>query len=107
MSIPKTISVEVAERDLRHVPELLSEGERVTVVDETGAPLGNVTGVSREASMSRDEREAFEREAFMDRWENLAQRIGDAWDGEKSAVEQLREDRSRLDPEFRNWVNDQ
>jgi hypothetical protein len=43
----------------------------------------------------------------MDRWENLAQRIGDAWDGEKSAVEQLREDRSRLDPEFRNWVNDQ
>lgn len=102
MSMPKTISVEVAERDLRHVLESLSEGERVTVVDETGAPLGNVTGVSREASMSRDEREA-----FMDRWENLAQRIGDAWDGEKSAVEQLREDRSRLDPEFRNWVNDQ
>ena len=100
--MPKTISVEVAERDLRHVLESLSEGERVTVVDETGAPLGNVTGVSREASMSRDEREV-----FMDRWENLAQRIGDAWDGEKSAVEQLREDRSRLDPEFRNWVNDQ
>ena len=46
--MPETISVEEAERDLRHVLESLSEGERVTAVDETGAPLGNVTGVSRE-----------------------------------------------------------
>jgi len=95
--MPKTISVEEAERDLRHVLESLSEGERVTVVDETGAPLGEVMGTPNDLSPSRDEREA-----FMDRWEELSEQIGEAWDGEKSAVEQLQEDRSRLDSEHRN-----
>lgn len=99
--MPRTISVEEAERDLRQILESLSEGERVTVVDEAGAPLGDVAATVREDPRTRDEREA-----FMDRWEELAQRIGEAWDGEKSAVEQLREDRSRLDPEFRNWADD-
>lgn len=99
--MPTTISVEEVERDLRHVLESLSEGERVTVVDDTGAPLGEVRRVPSDTSLSRDEREE-----FMDRWEELAQQIGEAWDGETSAVEQLQEDRSRLDSEHRNWVND-
>lgn len=92
-----TISVEEAKRELRHILESLSEGERITVVDETGTPLGEVMGTPHDTSLSREEREA-----FMDRWEELSQQIGDAWTGEMSAVEQLQEDRSRLDLGLRN-----
>lgn len=64
-------------------------------------PLGEAMGSPSRASLSRDEREA-----FMDRWEELAQQIGEARDGEQSVVEQLQDDRRRLDPEFQNWIND-
>ena len=97
----RTVTVEEAERDLRHILESLSPGDRITVVDETGVPLGEVTGTANSPSRSREEREA-----VMDQWNELAQQIGEAWDDEKSAVEQLQEDRSRLDPAHRNWVND-
>lgn len=100
--MPNTISVEEAEHDLRRILASLSEGERLTVVDETGTPLGEVTTVSQEKSPPQDHREA-----FMDRWSELTEKIGDAWDGEKSAVDQLREDRSRLDPNIQHRTKDQ
>lgn len=91
--MPKTVSIDEAERNLRALLSSLSEEECITIVDEAGVPLGEVrrTVVDEE---SKEER----REIFMDRWEELAQEIGEAWDGKRSAVEQLRRDRSRLDP---------
>jgi hypothetical protein len=95
--MPNTISVEEAEHDLRRILASLSEGERLTVVDETGTPLGTMSpAANRETSSDADQRE--ELDAWMEEMEELARQIDEEWIGEKSALEQLQEDRSRLDP---------
>lgn len=69
--MPKTISIEEAERDLRRVLESLSEGECVTVVDETGAPLGKMNPAANRETLSTDQRE--ELDAWMEEMQELAQ----------------------------------
>jgi antitoxin (DNA-binding transcriptional repressor) of toxin-antitoxin stability system len=91
--MPKTVSIDEAERNLRELLSSLTEGERITIVDEAGVPLGEVCTVSEKRP------EEAPGEEFMDRWDELTRQIGEAWDGKRSAVEQLRKDRNRLAPD--------
>ena len=90
--MPDKVSIEEAEHNLRQLLSSLSEDERVTIIDEAGVPLGEVSAPKGplQDSPSGDE-------PLLKRWESVAQRIGRAWDGQRSAVEQLRQDRRRLD----------
>jgi hypothetical protein len=92
--MPKTVSIDEAEGNLRELLSSLADDERVTIVDEAGVPLGEVR-----RTVSGEGEEVEEGEDFMERWEQLAQEIDEEWDGKRSAVEQLRRDRSRLDPD--------
>ena len=66
--MPKTISIDEAERNLRELLSSLADDERITIVDEAGVPLGEVRRtISGEG--------AEEGEDFMERWEQLAQEI--------------------------------
>lgn len=94
--MPKTISIDDAERNLRAVLESLPENEPITVVDETGAPVAQISAPGNGAQNSKAQRKT-ELKAWIEEMKDVAERIDEAWIGEKSALEQLEEDRSRLD----------
>ena len=81
----KTLSVDRAAQDLQTVLQQLHLGETVTLVGDEGAPEAllvslRARGAEHHAVADWDER-----------WDELANRIGDAWQSEKSAVEILSE----------------
>lgn len=82
----ETIPVEIAARELGKLVGKLHGGETLTLVDSEGAPVAVL--VSVRPGMPPKTPAA---EGFWDRWEALAEEIGRAWDGEKSAVQVLAE----------------
>ena len=74
-SIPKTISVEEAERDLRHVPELLSEGERVNRL-RGASSIYVAMADTQDATLVTWDREMLDRGAAVVKTRTPKQRIG-------------------------------
>jgi antitoxin (DNA-binding transcriptional repressor) of toxin-antitoxin stability system len=83
--MPVSVPVETAEHHLRSLLARLELGETVTLVDPEGVPealLVSLKAPSNQAQ-SLDDWEA--------RWDRLARKIGQAWKGDKSAQDVLRE----------------
>ena len=95
----RTVTVEQAERNLRSILNALSEDELITVVDKAGTPVAQIS-----ASENRLDPEVKDRKRALKKWTDsmreFAQSVQDEWDGEKSLLEQLDEDRSRMDRLF-------
>jgi hypothetical protein len=85
VAVPRTVSVETAERDLKHLLEQLHLGETLTLIGPEGAPLAVMVSLK---AASAEVEPAADWEA---QWEELAEEVGRAWTGEKSAVEVLSE----------------
>jgi hypothetical protein len=83
--VTKTLSIDRAAQDLQTVLQGLHLGETVTLVGNEGAPEALL--VSLRARRAEHHAVA----DWDERWDELANRIGDAWQGEKSAVEILSE----------------
>lgn len=83
-----TLTVAEAERDLHGVLRALRPGETVTLVDETG------TSVGRLSSATKDEADMGHEESFQDAWDRLAEDVSASWQGEKSALEELQDQRN-------------
>jgi len=80
-------------RDLRMAVAQLALGETVTLADDDGKPLALVVSLQAEAPRPEvdAEKRRQEAEAWMRRWDALAQKIDKAWQGEQGAVETLLE----------------
>lgn len=80
-----TVPIETAERELRNLLEQLRLGETATLVNSEGAPEALL--VSLKSSADRlPPMPDWDR-----RWDALAQKVSQAWRGEKSASEILAE----------------
>ncbi len=80
-----TVSIEAAERELRSLLEQLRLGETATLVSSEGTPEALL--VSLKSSAGRPQTVS----DWDTRWDAMAQKISQAWRGEKSAVEILSE----------------
>lgn len=80
-----TVPIETAERELRSLLEQLRLGETATLVSAEGAPEALL--VSLKSSAGRLQPVA----DWDTRWDALAQKVSQAWRGEKSAIEILAE----------------
>jgi len=85
---PMTVPVETAERDLQHLLEQLHLGETITLVNSEGTPLAVMVSLKPAVPVAETLSASDDWEA---QWEALAEEIGRAWKGEKSAVEILSE----------------
>jgi hypothetical protein len=89
--MPRTVPIDEAQRNLRDLLSSLAEDERITIVDEAGVPMGEVS------ASTEKEKEGGELDVWMKEMKEHARRIDEGWIGDKSALQQLREDRSRLE----------
>ena len=81
----QTVRIETAARDLEGLLARLKLGETVTLVGSQGLPEALLVSLKPEQT---DSPSAPDWEA---RWEALAQRISEAWQSDKSAIETLTE----------------
>ena len=80
-----TVPIEAAQKDLEHLLDELQLGETVTLVGSEGVPQAVL--ISLKAT-------AVKPQSISDwdaRWDALAQKISQAWNSDKSAVEVLTE----------------
>lgn len=84
--MPRTIPIEEAERDLRGVLQALRPGETATLVDEAGASVGRLSAASESVSGAE--------ESLQDAWDRLAEDVSASWQSEKSALEELQDQRN-------------
>ncbi len=84
--MPRTIPLKEAERDLRGALRALRPGETVTLVDEAGASVGRLSAAGKD----RGEVE----ESLQDAWDRLAEDVSASWQGDKSALEELQDQRN-------------
>lgn len=88
--------VVLLENAARDLPGLLAElalGETVTLLGADGKPAALLVSLQAEApppEMDAEKRRQ-ETEAWLREWDELAQKIGKAWQGEQGAVETLLE----------------
>jgi len=80
-----TVPIETAERELRSLLERLRLGETATLVSSEGTPEALL--VSLKSSTGRPQSMS----DWDTRWDALAQKVSQAWRGEKSAIEILAE----------------
>jgi len=79
------VPTETAERDLRSLLKRLRLGETITLVGSEGVPEALLVSLKSPSS------ELQSRSDWQAQWDALAQKIGQAWNSEKSAVEILTE----------------
>lgn len=91
--MPKTVSIDEAERNLRELLSSLADDERITIVDEAGVPLGEVSASSEKSKSEKRQ----ELDGWMEQMKDHARQIDEGWIGDKSALDQLEEDRNRLE----------
>ena len=80
------VPIETAKRNLESLLERLRPGETITLLDPEGTPMAIVVSL-----MSTPVAEARRVSDWEKEWAALAEEIGHAWKGEKSAVEALSE----------------
>ena len=80
-----TVPIETAERGLRSLLEQLRLGETATLVSSEGAPEALLISLKSSADRLQPMSD------WDTRWDALAQKVSQAWRGEKSAVEVLAE----------------
>jgi antitoxin (DNA-binding transcriptional repressor) of toxin-antitoxin stability system len=85
MKSSTAISITEAQERLKDLIEELPLGETVTVVNPEGTPLALLV------SLNSTPPKPMSAEEWQRRWDILAQKIGESWQGEKSAVEVLAE----------------
>jgi antitoxin (DNA-binding transcriptional repressor) of toxin-antitoxin stability system len=84
------VLLETAEQNLKGLLAQLSLGETVTLADEDGNPLALLVSLKAESAdlQLASEQSDFEWRAQM---ESLAEEVDAAWQGDKSALEELAE----------------
>jgi hypothetical protein len=87
----KTVPIDEAERNLHDLLSSMGEEERITIVDEAGVPLGEVSS----SSETPEEDKRRELNSWIGEMKKYAHRIDEGWMGDKSALDQLEEDRNR------------
>ena len=80
-----TVPIETAERGLRSLLEQLRLGETATLVSSEGAPEALLISLKSSADRLQPMSD------WDTRWDAMAQKVSQAWRGEKSAVEVLAE----------------
>ena len=80
-----TVPIETAERGLRSLLEQLRLGETATLVSSEGAPEALLISLKSRTSRLQPVSD------WDTRWDAMAQKVSQAWRGEKSAVEVLAE----------------
>jgi hypothetical protein len=80
-----TVPIETAERELRSLLEQLRLGETATLVSSEGAPEALLVSLKSSAGRLQPVSD------WDTRWDAVAQKVSQAWRGEKSAVEVLAE----------------
>jgi|DewCreStandDraft_4_1066084.scaffolds.fasta_scaffold284921_1 hypothetical protein len=80
-----TLPIETAERDLRGLIEEMNLGDTVTLVGSEGTPQALLVSLrpGGAASVASQDWQA--------RWDSLAQRVSQAWRGDKDALETVSE----------------
>lgn len=93
--MPKTISIEEAERNLRGLLQSLDWGEAVTVTGEDGAPVAQIRSIREREKLDEtpEEKDWEPHHEWTRAMEELAQEVDRLWDGKKSALEELRDER--------------
>ena len=80
-----TVPIETAERGLQSLLEQLRLGETATLVSSEGAPEALLVSLKSSADRLQPMSD------WDTRWDALAQKVSQAWRGEKSAIETLAE----------------
>jgi hypothetical protein len=75
----------ILSNDLTKLLKQLHLGETITVVDDDGQPLAILIGIRPTPDQPSPVSD------WQARWEDLSQRIGQAWKTEQSAIEMLKE----------------
>lgn len=84
-----SVPIKTAKQNLEDLLEQLPLGETLTLIDAEGAPVATVVSLKPappapiKAKITSEEWEA--------RWEALAKKVGETWQGDKSALEILSE----------------
>jgi len=84
-TIPMTVPIETAEHNLKQMLEQLQPGETMTLVNSEGAPLAILILLKPAPSKAKTASE------WWARWDTLVQKVSQAWQGDKSALEILTE----------------
>ena len=79
------VLLDVAVHDLKGLLAELSLGETVTLADTDGRPLALLVSLNSDLPKSAPDPD------WIRKWDALAKEIGEAWQGEQSAVETLAE----------------
>jgi antitoxin (DNA-binding transcriptional repressor) of toxin-antitoxin stability system len=85
MRMPADVALDVAERDLRGLLRGLRAGETVRLIDSDGEPVAVLVSLRphHAKKVSLAEWEA--------RWDALAKRVSESWQGDQTAVDTLSE----------------
>jgi len=87
--MPEVVSLETASLDLRGLLSELPLGDTITLADDKGKPVALL--VSLQSESSNGTRKLPSHSEWMERWDALAEEVDEAWQGEKSALEELAE----------------
>lgn len=79
------ILLERAAQDLEGLIAQMSLGDTVTLADPNGKPLALLVSLKSETPKTEPDPD------WLNRWEALARKISEAWQGEQDAVETLAE----------------
>lgn len=80
-----TILLDVAAQDLKGLLAELALGETVTLADTDGKPLALLVSLNPDLPKSAPDPD------WIRKWDALAKEVDEAWQGEKSALEELAE----------------
>ncbi|MGH9939047.1 MAG: hypothetical protein ACREAM_22640 [Blastocatellia bacterium] len=80
-----TVLLDVAAQDLKGLLAELALGETVTLADADGRPLALLVSLNPDLPKSTPDPD------WIRKWDALAKEIDEAWQGEKSALEELAE----------------
>jgi antitoxin (DNA-binding transcriptional repressor) of toxin-antitoxin stability system len=87
--MPDVVSLDTVTHDLRGLLSELPLGDTVTLADDQGKPVALL--VSLQAESSNGTQKSLDHSEWMERWDALAKEVEKAWQGEKSALEELTE----------------
>lgn len=87
--MPDVVSLDAATEDLKELLSELPLGGTVTLADDSGKPVALL--VSLQSEPTNGTQKLPSRSEWIKRWDALAREIDKAWQGEKSALDELAE----------------
>lgn len=87
--MPDVVSLDTASLDLRGLLSELTLGDTVTLADDSGKPVALLVSLQSESENGMQKLPPGPE--WLERWDALAKDVDKAWQGEKSALEELSE----------------